>query len=89
MNHSTVGSVVDLDIEAARQANEELMLLPMGMRTAARRSRHVIEIEHALDGERDVFVALHESQVAPGIRDLGQFEYFAVVKAELDHACLP
>jgi len=56
--------IVQLHVETPRQADQELVLLAVRVRTATGARRHVIEIEHALDRKRRVALAFDERQVA-------------------------
>jgi len=65
-------TVVHDYVEGARDGNNELVTTVERVPSAAFAARNVVEIENALDGERDVAFGLDKAEVAPGVVDLGK-----------------
>ena len=72
MKSLLVLAVVNNHVEAAGHGDDELMALFQRMTGAIRATGHVVEIEHALDRERNVPLSLDKSQIATRVRDFGQ-----------------
>src|SRR5207244_1590266 len=70
MHDLTSRAIVENDVEGPGKARDDLLLLAMCMGAAALTGRHVIEVEHASDGERYVSFALDGCQAAVRIGEL-------------------
>ena len=66
-----IESIVQHDVEAAGHGNDELGQRQMGMPAPFRAARHVVQVVHATDVERNLAAAFHEGQVARGSWTLG------------------
>ena len=66
-------TVVEQDVEAAGEGDDELMQVSVGMTAAFGAGGDVVEVIDAADGEGDVTIFLDEGEVAARIGDLGEF----------------
>jgi hypothetical protein len=72
MKAAAVATVVDMNVEAARQRNEQLMQGLVGVATALGATWDVVQVIDSFDVERDMDPALDERKVSALVRDLRQ-----------------
>jgi hypothetical protein len=67
-------TVIEEDVEAAGEGDDELMEVFVGMAAAFGAARDVVEVVDATDWEGNVTVFLDEGEVAAGIGDFWEFD---------------
>src|SRR4051812_41214049 len=78
-NNLTIQAVVDLDVEAAGEGDDEFVKRAVGVAAAVLAGRHIVDPVNAQDRKRNVTQALDERQVSAVVLNLRQLDGAAVV----------